>query len=148
MAKENESSRKIFSRNYKLLLFLTIPITALGIYFAGIFTIPILVSLSNGLMLTKNELWSTVLLNVLVLGFVIYVWIMGYIESSIEFTDTNLRKKRWIGSTTINWSDVSSIFTIGRRLIIQTHSRKLEVNTIYYREPDKLIKFIQDKINL
>lgn len=145
MATRNESSKIYFSRNYQLLLAFIIPITILGLFFIGIFTIPLIMSSNNGIKLTNYELWSAIILNILVLGFVIYVWVIGYTESSIEFTDTYLRKKGFLRSATLNWSDISSVSTIGARIIIQSQSRKVEVNMVFYHEPEEMIKFIQNQ---
>lgn len=142
MTKNNKLSQVKFARNYLLLLAFIIPMTVIGIFFFGLFTVPMIISLTNGLRLTSYEIWSAAIVNILVLGLVLFAWVVGYTESSIEFTEINIRKKGFFHNTTIRWSEVISIYMIGTRIIIRSQNKKIQLNTIYYHEPDKLIKFI------
>ncbi len=146
MSQEKGSSRVNFLRNYQLLLAFIIPITALGLFFIGIFTVPFINSVNDGIKLTNYELWSAIILNILIFGFVIFAWVIGYTESSIEFTDEHLRKKGCFRSTTVNWCEISSVITMGARIIIRTRSQKVEINMVFYHRPEEVIKFIQDQI--
>ena len=142
MTKNNKLSQVKFVRNYLLLLAFIIPMTVFGIFFFGIFTVPMIISLTNGQRLTSCEIWSAAIVNILVLGLVLFAWVVGYTESSIEFTEINIRKKGIFHNTTIRWSEVISIYMIGTRINIRSQNKKIQLNTIYYHEPDKLIKFI------
>jgi hypothetical protein len=144
MTENNKLPQVNFARNYLLLLAFIIPMTVIGICFLGVFTIPMIISLNNGLRLTGYEILSAAIVNILVLGLVFFAWVVGYTESSIEFTEISIRKKRIFQTTAIRWSEVISVYMIGTRITIRSQNKKIQLNTIYYHEPDKLIKFIRD----
>jgi len=133
-----------FSRNYLLISAFVIPMTGIGIFFLWFFTIPMIQSLNNGQKFTQNEIWSMIILNVLILGLVLFAWIVGYTESSIEITEMYVKKKGVFRHTMMRWSEIISIYMIGTRIAIRSHDKKLQINTVYFREPDKLITFIRD----
>jgi hypothetical protein len=144
MNENNQIPQVKFARNYLLLLAFILPMSVLGVSFIGIFTIPMIKSLENGHKLTNSEMWSAVIVNILVLGLVLFSWTVGYIESSIEFTEMYIKKRGIFQPTIIKWSDVISVYMIGTRITIRSQNKKLQLNTVYYHESDKLINFIRD----
>ena len=143
----NTSNQQIhFARNYAFLGAFIIPMTILGIFFFAVFTIPTIISLENGLVLAKNELLIAVLLNFVICGLVLFAWLVGYIESSIEFSDEYVKKKGIFRHAKIKWSDVITVFRIGSRVTIKSKKSKIQINIIYFSEPENVIKFVRDHL--
>jgi hypothetical protein len=133
-----------FKRNNWILLSLIVPITGLGILFLSLFTIPLIISINGGLSLNTYEIWGALLVNIIVLGLVFFAWVVGITGSSIEFTDLGITKRGVVGSTTIKWSEIVTVYTLGMRIFIKTHDKKIEINMIYYRNPEELVRLIRE----
>jgi len=139
---------KYFVRNYALILAFIIPITLLGIFILMCFTIPLIKSINTGLELARHEIWAAITLNILVFGSVFYSLFISYTESSLIFTEKSITKKLLFGEKKLLWSEVVSVYTIGPRLTIKANEKRLQINLNYYRDPDELIIFIRDHIDL
>jgi len=83
----------------------------------------------------------------LFLGLVLYSLFVSYTESSLIFTEESITKKGLFGEKKLLWAEVVSMYTIGPRLTIKTNDKRLQINQNHYRDPDKLIIFIQDHID-
>jgi hypothetical protein len=139
---------KYFVRNYAFILAFIIPTTLLGIFLLAVFTIPLIISINTGLELAQHEIWAAIALNILVFGSVLYPLFISYTESSLIFTEKSIAKKWLFGEKKLLWSEVVSVYTIGPRLTIKTNDKRLSVNLNYFRDPDELIIFIRDHIDL
>jgi hypothetical protein len=116
-----------------------------GILFLLLFTFPLVESVKKGLILTLYEILGSIVVNIMIIGNVLWIWLITFSESSVEFTETYIRKTGALGiKTNISWSDNISIFKIGARINIQSPTKKIKINTNYYREPDKLIEYLED----
>jgi hypothetical protein len=137
-----------FKINYIVICSILLPIL-LGIFVGFWFLGRPLYALFSGENISTQL--TTTLIILIVFWFGLITYLLGTLISALSmvFTDEFIQKGG-IKPLKLLWSDITKVSRFGYRVILRSNNRKMEVNLIYFADPDEVVRFIQKwtQINL
>ena len=131
-----------FKVNYAVVCSMLVMFMLSGLVWLWLFVTPLAELLSGETLPSET---SRTLGTFTILWFGLLIFLIGVVisETSACFSDEFIRKGR-LRQTKFMWRDVTSVYRFGYRVIIRSTNKKMEINLVYYSDPDKIMRFIQD----
>jgi len=131
-----------FKVNYVVVCSFLVSILLGGLLWLWLFSTPV-TKLFRGETLSQETMKALIFLTILLLGTLSFSVGVLISETSVVFSDEFVRKGK-LRHAMLMWRDVTSVSRFGYRVILRSVNRKMEINLIYYSDPDKIMHFIQD----
>jgi len=131
-----------FKLNYAVIFSMLGTIILSGLVWLWIFGTPI-VELLHGEALPSEVSRTIGTFTILWFGLLIFITGVVISETSVFFSDEFIRKGI-VRPTKLLWRDVTSVYRFGYRVTIRSTNKKTEINLIFYSDPDKIMRFIED----
>jgi hypothetical protein len=107
-----------------------------------VFGEPILAIL-NGEPMAENTKSTLVVLSMFWFGLLTFILWVLFSETSVIFTDDFVKKRLFLRDSKLMWKDITVTARFGFRVILKSARKKMEINLLYFADPEEIVRFIQ-----